>query len=120
MSTVNPFLTPPKKQGPSCLIIALMILGGGAVLVALVCCGSVAYLARPPEASAAAQEPFSLEDVPLPVFPQPGPMLPIDPQVTVQELSLGPTGGYYSTPGLGGKLILYLPPAQHRPASLPC
>jgi len=96
------------------------ILGGGALLLVLVCCGGIAYIAQPPAASAAAKEPFTFSEVAVPSFPDRGPLAPIDPQVHSTTISLGAQGGFYSSPGMGGKLILYLPPGQHQPQSLAC
>jgi dipeptidyl aminopeptidase/acylaminoacyl peptidase len=102
------------------LLIALFILGGGAILLGLVCCGGVMFLAQPPKATAAAQKPFELDDVPMPVFPDRGKPEEPEPRVLKFIASLGATGGYYDVPGLGGKIVLYLPAGDHKPQSLPC
>jgi dipeptidyl aminopeptidase/acylaminoacyl peptidase len=115
----QPYQQPPRK-GTSWGLISLAVVGGGVVLLAVVCCGSVAYLLQPPAASAAARQPFVISDVPIPAFPDRGELATIAPQVTATTISLGDSGGYYGAPGLGGKLILYLPPGNHEPKSLPC
>jgi dienelactone hydrolase len=110
-----------QRSGCSCLTMILVaLLGGGAVLAAL-CCGVGVYFSQPPRASAAAAEPFSAGDVPLPVFPERGEMQAVSPQVMLHEVSLGDDDdGFYDMPGVGGKLLLYLPAGKIRPKSLPC
>jgi len=109
------------KRGCSCVVIGLAILLGGGVLLAVLCCGIGAYFGTPPQASAAATEPFNLDEVPPPIFSERGEMQVVSPQVTLHEVSLGDDDdGYYDVPGVGGKLLLYLPPGKHRPKSLPC
>src|SRR4029079_9549190 len=111
---------PEPKRGPACLLIGLLIVGGGVTLLALVCCGGVAMLAKSPQASAAAKQPFKLDDVPAPDFPDRGKATQVEPGVLKYEVSLGKRGGFYDVPGQGGKLIVYLPAGEHKPRSLPC
>jgi len=132
MSSPNPFgpeqpqqspfhpRPPEVSRGPSCLLIVLCILGGGALLLGLACCGGVLFMAQPPQATAAAQEPFELDDVPMPVFPDRGKPQEPERRVLKYEASLGESDGYYDVPGLGGKIVLYLPAGEHKPQSLPC
>lgn len=109
----------PRKKSP--LLLILGIIGAVAVLGVLACCGSVAMMFSPPGASAAALQPFNLSAVPVPPLPERGTPRPFDPQVVVSETAiLGQTGGYYSPPGHGGKLYVYLPAGEHAPQSLPC
>jgi dipeptidyl aminopeptidase/acylaminoacyl peptidase len=114
---------PPPKSGPSWTLITLGILGGGAVLLGLVCCGGVMYLAQPPQASAAAKEPFSFAEVPLPAFPErsEAEQNELETGVVQHVVGIGEAdGGFYDTPGQGGYMYLYLPPGEHAPKSLPC
>src|SRR4051794_11866805 len=111
---------PEPKRGPSCLLIGLLIVGGGVTLLSLTCCGGVAMLAKSPQASAAAKEPFKLDDVPAPDFPDRGKATPVEPGALKYEVSLGKQGGFYGVPGQGGKLVVYLPAGEHKPRSLPC
>jgi len=109
------------KRGCSCVAIGLVILMGGGALFAALCCGVGFYFGTPPEASANASQPFTFDDVPPPVFSERGEMQAVSPQVNSLEVSLGDdSNGYYDVPGVGGKLLLYLPPGNHRPKSLPC
>jgi dienelactone hydrolase len=109
---------PEPSRGPSCLLIALFILGGGALTCGLVCCGGVMILSQPPQASAAAKEPFELDDVPMPAFPERGQATEVVPRVLKHDVALGDSG--QSVPGHGGKLYVYLPAGPHKPKSLPC
>src|SRR5262245_19219996 len=117
----NFYPRPPEvSRGPSCLLIVLMLMGGCALVLAVACCGSVMYFAKAPQASAAAKVPFKLDEVPVPAFPQRGEATEAAPRVLRYDLSLGESGGFYDTPGQGGKLQLYLPAGDHQPKSLPC
>jgi dipeptidyl aminopeptidase/acylaminoacyl peptidase len=118
----NPFYPPPppQKSGGSGLWIGLAVVGGGLVVALLVCCGFIGYFAQPATASAAAKEPFSYADVPLPAFPERGEPDRSEPGVVWHEIYLGEEGGYYDPPGHGGYMYLYLPEGQHQPGSLPC
>src|SRR5262245_14985053 len=132
MSSPNPFgpqqpqqspfhpRPPEVSRGPSCLMIVLFILGGGGILLGLVCCGGVLFMAQPPQATAAAQKPFELDDVPMQVFPDRGAATENPPRVQKYTASLGEPGGYYDVPGLGGKMVLYLPAGERKPQSLAC
>jgi dienelactone hydrolase len=118
----NQFYPPPpqKKSGGAGIWIVLAVVGGGLFVVVLACCGFVGYLAQPPTASAAAKEPFSYTDVPLPAFPDRGMPDHSEPGVVWHEIKLGDEGGFYDVPGHGGYMYLYLPDGQHQPKSLPC
>lgn len=111
---------PPQKSGGSWLVV-LAFLGAGALLLGVLCCGGIAYVAQPPRVSAAARQPFDYSGVPLPPLPdRPEPDDHI-PGVLHYEILLGDeAGGFYDTPGHGGYLYLYLPPGEHAPGSLPC
>jgi dienelactone hydrolase len=111
---------PQKKSGGAGLWIVLGVVGGGLAIAVLACCGGLMYLGKPPVASAAASQPFSYADVPVPVFPERGAFTEFEPGVPWQQVSLGPQGGYYGSPGQGGTIYLYLPPGEHPPHSLPC
>jgi dipeptidyl aminopeptidase/acylaminoacyl peptidase len=115
---------PAPTRGPNWLIIGSVV-GGGGLLLLLACCGGIAYLARSPVASAAAREPFVITEVAVPSFGERGDPAEIEPGVQLEQISIqgtsdDPTGGYYTTPGHGGTINLYLPAGQHAPQSLPC
>ena len=109
----------PQRRNSNWGMIAA-VAGGGILLLVLLCCGGVAYIASPPAASAAAQQPFTFSDVAFPAFPERGELSVVAPQVQAVSISLGSEGGFYSAPGMGGKMILYLPPGDHAQKSLPC
>jgi dienelactone hydrolase len=111
---------PQPRRGPSCLTVFLFLFGCGAGVAGLACCGGVAMLAKPPEASASASEPLQIDDVPVPKLPGPGQGKEVVPSVLQFEYSLGEQGGYYNTPGHGGKLLVYVPAGKHKAKSLPC
>src|SRR5262245_14545591 len=114
---------PPKKSGGSSVWIILGVIGAGVVLLCGACCGGVMMLSRPPVASAAAKQPFTFADVPLPAFPQrdEADADEVEPGVRQYMINiLDDEGGFYETPGHGGWLYLYLPPGEHQPKSLPC
>jgi dienelactone hydrolase len=100
--------------------MALIFFGGSALVLVLVCAGSGVIFSSPPKASATASQPFKFDDVPLPVFPQRGAASEVAPGVLKREILLGEGDGYYSTPGHGGKLIVYVPLGKLRPKSIPC
>lgn len=113
----------PPRKGASCLLIVLGVLGGGALLILLLCGGTIFWFTRVPRGSAAAREPFVYDQVPLPDFPDDrGDPIPTEDDASVSryEILLGEQGGYYETPGDGGKLWVYLPSGEHPPQSLPC
>ena len=115
------FYPPPqKKSGGAGLWIGLAVVGGGLVIVLLACCGFIGYLAQPATASAAAKEPFTYAEVPLPAFPERGEADTSEPGVVRHEIFFGDEGGFYDPPGHGGYMSLLLPEGQHRPKSLPC
>jgi dienelactone hydrolase len=116
----NPFTQPQPRSGCSCLTMGLVLLLGCGVVLAALCCGVGAYFSAPPKASAAASEPFAYDDVPLPNFPNVGERGEAAPGVMMSEISLGEGDGFYDTPGIGGKLFLYLPAGRNRARSLPC
>ena len=75
-------------------------------------------------AAVSAQESqlFSYSDIPVPKFADRGESQPVGSALTVRryDVSLGMQGGYYDAPGMGGKLILLLPPGEHGDQSLSC
>jgi acetyl esterase/lipase len=100
-----------------------VMLGAGAALILLGCvsCGALAWWAgSAPTASPESRRAFDLATVPAPYFPERGIATPVEPGVDSYDIILGPQGGYYSTPGHGGALRLYLPSGAHAPQSLPC
>jgi dienelactone hydrolase len=112
---------PPKNSGPNWLLIVLGILGGGAILVVATCCGGIMWLGSPPKASPQASQPFEVITVPPPPFPERGlNRTTLEPGVTREEVSFGARGGFYTPPGHGGILWIYLPEGQHASGSLPC
>ncbi|MCI0360584.1 MAG: prolyl oligopeptidase family serine peptidase [Planctomycetaceae bacterium] len=99
------------------------ILGGGALVLAVLCCGGLAMAFRTPAASAAAKQPFAYTDVPPPAFPDrsEAEQHELEPGVVQHVISIGDEeGGFYDTPGHGGYMYLYLPPGEHAAKSLPC
>lgn len=118
-----PYGYPPQspKRGPNWFLITLGIAGGGVLLLGLVCCGGIYWLASPPQASAQASQPFELASVPLPAFPDRiSNPVSIEPGIDRFEVSLGSQGGYYSPPGNGGILWVYLPTNRGNAGTLPC
>jgi len=112
----------PRQSGSSWPMI-LGVLGGGGLLLALVCCGGLAMVFRTPSASAAAKEPFTIADVPSPAFEEraDAERQELEPGVLQYEIKIGDRdGGIYETPGHGGYMILNLPQGEHRAKSLPC
>ena len=76
-----------------------------------------------PAASAAAKQPFTYSDVPVPAFPERSEAEEheLEPGVVQRVVALGEDeGGFYDKPGHGGYMYLYLPPGEHAPKSLPC
>lgn len=112
---------PQPKKGGSSLWIVLGILGMGAALLFVVCCGGLIWVARPPVASAAAKKPFQFADVPPPNFPAFEDPDTVEPGVQKYVIELGDDDdGDYDPPGHGGVMWLYLPAGRHGPKSLPC
>jgi dienelactone hydrolase len=100
-----------------------VLLGVGSVGLLLVCglCGGLVWWAgSSPTASAAAREPFELASIAPPYFPERGAPTQIEPNIDFYEISLGAQGGFYSPPGNGGKIWLYLPSGTHPAGSLKC
>jgi len=124
--TPSPFDVPrsgyvrQRPRGLSCVTMALIFFGGSALLLVLICAGAAFTFSHPPKASPAASEPFTFADVPAPEFPDRVTATQIAPGVWKREISLGDDDGYYSTPGHGGKLVLYVPLGKLRPKSIPC
>lgn len=114
------FYPPPPSGGGPRPMVVLGFLGAGAALLALLCCGGVVYLVQPPKVSAAARQPFDYSSVPVPPLPDREEPDELEPGVLHYEISLGEAGGFYSTPGHGGYMYLYLPRGEHAPGSLPC
>lgn len=72
-------------------------------------------------ASAEANEPFDVAQVPIPQFPELGvPIQTFPGGETVYAVNLGQTAGTNSTPGTWMKMRVYLPAGDHPAASLPC
>jgi dipeptidyl aminopeptidase/acylaminoacyl peptidase len=113
---------PQKRSGSgSKWLVILGVIGGGGLLVLIVCCGVVASFFSTPKASAAARQPFSYADVPLPAFGERGPPEAVDDGVFRQKIPLGTDrDGFYTPPGHGGEMLLFAPPGPHPPKSLPC
>jgi len=104
----------------SCVTMALIFFGGAALLLVLLCAGAAITLSNPPKASPEASQPFTFDEVPIPDFPERVTATEIARGVSKREVSLGESDGYYSTPGHGGKLIVYVPLGRLRPKSVPC
>lgn len=115
-------LSPPKKRGvPRWVWVILGLSGGGASLTCLACGGFGWWLSRSPRITAEARQPFQYDTVAAPEFPSRGQPQQLEGGVDLYTIRLGAeTDGYYSTPGHGGKLWLYLPSGEHAEKSLPC
>src|SRR3954454_12371671 len=124
--TPSPFDVPhsgyvrPRPRGMSCLTMALIFCGASALLLVLVCAGAAVRLSPSPNSSPSASQPFTFDDVPVPSFPERVAQTEIARGVWKRAISLGNSDGYYSTPGHGGKLVLYVPLGKLRPKSIPC
>jgi dienelactone hydrolase len=116
----QPYQQPPKSSAGKTLLIIFGTLGGGFALLLLVCCGSIMWLGKTPQVSAAAKQPFNLAAVPMPAFPERG--QPTDfGGVDLYKVKInGQTGGHYTPPGHGGSIFVYLPKGSHPAKSLPC
>jgi dienelactone hydrolase len=68
----------------------------------------------------AARTLFPLSSVPVPPMPELPPARTLAPGVVFRAVTLGPGGGYPSTPGHGGTLWIYLPEGEHPARSLGC
>jgi dienelactone hydrolase len=123
-----PGYTPPQQQVPqprpvggSKAWLILVAIGGGSLVLLLVCCGMIGSFFSAPRASAAARQPFVTSDVPLPAFGERAAAELVDEGVERQAISVGSDrDGFYSPPGHGGEMLLHLPPGDHAPRSLPC
>ena len=104
------------------LWILLSILGGSFALVVLLCGGSFYYVTNyKPAMTATARKPFEVAQVPLPAFPQREPGVEVGKDFTLQRIPLGTqSGGYYTTPGHGGSMYLFLPNRPVQNGTLPC
>lgn len=112
---------PPASKGiPSWVWIIGLSVGGFFLLVIAACGGVVAWVMHVPQPGAAAKEPFEVKSVAIPAFPERGPAQELEENVVRHEIQLGQQGGFYPTPGHGGRLWLYLPKGDHPPKSLPC
>jgi len=111
---------PRSSRGVNWLYIAL----GGAGVVALMCCGGIYFiysLMQPPVASAQASEPFPLEAVKVPAFPElPVPQTVPQTQVAMYQVELGAANPGSTQPAARMQLRLYLPPGEHAARSLGC
>lgn len=110
---------PPRKGLPA--IVWILIAAGGVVALMIVAGIAIPLLlfVRQSVRAGNPDEPFSVKAVETPTFPQRG-----NPGsfggLTFFKISLGAQGGYYTKPGHGGKILIYLPPGKHDPGSLPC
>jgi len=109
-----------QTSGKKTLWIVLGVVGGGIGLLMLVCCGSVAYMLRPPTGSAASKQPFNIASAPLPQFPDRSQPNQIDGGIKHYYIELGNGSGYGIPAGHNSAFNLYLPPGEHAPGSLPC
>src|SRR5262245_3271296 len=124
--TPSPFDVPhsgylqQRPRGLSCATMALVLFGGGALLLVVLCAGASITLSNPPKASPEASQTFTFDEVPIPTFPERVTATEIARGVSKREIVLGESDGYYPTPGHGGKLILYVPLGRLRAKSVPC
>ena len=91
----------------------------------LVCCGG-GYLiyssfTKPLVASAQASEPFPLETVKVPAFPElPAPQLVPQSEVAMYLVDTGAANPGSMQPAARTQLRIYVPPGEHAPRSLGC
>lgn len=118
--TGYPQQAPPKRL--SWLWIVLGILGGGSLLVVLLCAGTIFWMTRVPRGSSASRNLNKYDSIPVPTFADRSESEPFQVAAGVSRIviPLGEQGGYYSTPGMGGMIWVYLPAGEHAMGSLPC
>ncbi len=110
-----------SSRGVNWLLIAL----GGAGVAVLVCCGGVymfyASITKPLAASAQASEPFPLESVKVPAFPElPAPQIIPPTNVSMYLVDLSAANAGSNQPSCRMQLRMYLPSGDHPPRSLGC
>ncbi|MBI3865861.1 MAG: prolyl oligopeptidase family serine peptidase [Planctomycetia bacterium] len=115
----------PAKAGSSNAVKWLLIIAGSAGALLLVCCGGVYYfvssMMKPPAASAQASEPFPVESIRTPAFPELGQAETMDDTgVQVYQLDLAAANAGNSQPAARMQLRVYLPPGEHAAGSLGC
>src|SRR5262245_58731656 len=114
----------PGRSGMSRTQTGLVI--GGAVIgcVLLACCGGVFFLSslmKPPTASAQAGEPFPVETLRAPVFPElPAPQALPQSGVALYQVDLGAANPGSTQPATRMRMRVYLPPGDHAERSLGC
>jgi dipeptidyl aminopeptidase/acylaminoacyl peptidase len=124
-NTQQPFPQQPQYYQPKSSSWGLYaaIFGGGGLVLLVLCCGGLAMALRTPAASAAAKQPFTYADVPVPAFPERSEAEEheLEPGVVQRVVMIGDSeGGFYDKPGHGGYMYLYLPQGEHARQSLPC
>lgn len=112
------------KAGSSRMMKWIAVALGGAGTLVLLCCGGVYYLfslTNPPPASPQASEPFPMETVKIPSFPELGaPQVVPETEVSVYQVDLGPANPGNAQPAARMQLRVYLPAGEHRAGSLGC
>jgi predicted Zn finger-like uncharacterized protein len=113
----------PVKAGMSRTLKWILILCGGAAATGLLCCGGIFLflggLMSPPVASAAAGEPFPVETVRAPAFPEiANPQILQDGAILIYQIDLGTVNPGNSQPAGRMKLRVYLPGGEHAERSL--
>jgi len=114
----------PRKTGLSRTQKGLAIGAGVIGFVLLACCGGIYYvvsLTKPPPASAQASEPFPVETLKVPAFPElPVPQTIPQTNVALYHVDFGAANPAGTQPASRMRLRVYVPAGEHREHSLGC
>ncbi len=116
--------TTTRRSGLSRTQKWLVGIAGVVGTVLLVCCGGIYYLfslTKPAPASAQASEPFPVETLKIPAFPElPAPQAVPQTDVAVYHVDLGAANPGSAQPAARTRLRVYVPAGEHAPHSLGC
>ena len=115
----------PARSSSSSWVKWLLILGGSGLALLLLCCGGgyfwVSSMLKPPAPSAQASEPFPVEALRAPAFPELGqPQTIGETGVQLYALDLSSANAGNTQPAARMQLRVYLPPGEHAAGSLGC
>jgi hypothetical protein len=115
----------PARSRSSSLGKWLLIIAGSGAALLLVCCGGgyffVSSMLKTPPPSAQANEPFPVETLRAPAFPELGPPQTIGQTgVQLYNLDLSAANPGNTRPAARMQLRVYVPPGEHADASLGC
>jgi dienelactone hydrolase len=115
----------PAKSGSSNVGKWILIVAGSGCALLLLCCGGgyffVSTMLTPPAASPQANEPFPVETIRVPAFPELGPPQMVEQtDVRLYTLDLTAANAGSMQPAARMQLRIYLPPGDHRAGSLGC